>query len=54
LWTRAHFGYQEPVDMPFAHVKSPGQAGDAVAVDDAIGDEKHRSGDEVGAHVPLR
>jgi hypothetical protein len=53
LWACADFGYQEPVHMPFTHVKFPGQAGDAVAVYDAIGDETHRSSDDVGAHVPL-
>ena len=43
----------EPVEVALAVVEVAGEAGDAVAVDDAVGDEAHRPGDDVTAAVPV-
>ena len=43
----------QPVEVALAVVEVPGEAGDAVAVDDAVGDEAHRPGDDVTTAVPV-
>ena len=52
--TGPDFGDELTVQMPLAVVELPGEAGDALAVDDAVRDQAHRATDEVGALVPLR
>ena len=47
-------GEQLPLDLPDAVAELGGQSGDPRAVDDPVGDEPHRPGDQVGALVPLR
>src|SRR5690606_16548560 len=44
----------DEVEVACAVVRAPGGWGDTFAVDDAVGDEAHRPGDGVLAHVPLR
>ena len=44
----------QAVEVALAVVQVAGEAGDALAVDDAVGDEAHRPGDDVAAAVPLR
>ena len=44
---------QRAVHLPLGVAQPPGQARDAVAVDDAVGDQAQRAADEIAAHVPL-
>ena len=49
----AQFVGEQPVEMAFAVAEPPGKPRDTVAFDDAVGDQPHRSGDDVLACVPL-
>ena len=49
----AELGRDEPVELPLAVAEARGESRDAVAVDDAVGDQAHRARDDVGARVPL-
>ena len=49
----AELGEQLSLELPGAVAEACGQAGHAIAVDDAVGDQAHRPGHDVGAHVPL-
>ena len=44
---------QHPVELAHAVAEAAGEAGDALAVDHAVGDQPHRPADEVAADVPL-
>ena len=44
----------EPRQVAAAVAEPAGETGDALAVDDAVGDEAHRPGDDFAAYVPLR
>ncbi len=50
----AEFGQELALDLSGAVAEPGGQAGDALAVHHAVGDQPHGPGDEVGALVPLR
>ncbi len=50
----AQFGEELAFDLPGAVAEPGGEAGYALAVHDAVGDQPHRAGHEVGALVPLR
>lgn len=52
--TGAEFGRQPPLDLVGGAAEAGGQAGHALAVHDAVGDQSHGAGDEVVAVVPLR
>ncbi len=52
--SRAQLGVQLAFDLPGAVAEAGGESGDALAVDDAVGDQPHGAGHEVGPHVPLR
>ena len=52
--TGPDLGDELPVQVALAVVELAGEAGDALAVDDAVRDQAHRPPDEVGALVPLR
>ena len=51
---RPHLGHQQPVELALAVAESGRQAGHALAVDRAVGDEPHGPGHHVGPRVPLR
>ena len=53
-WPGAHFGGEETVELAGAVAEPAGQTFDAVAVDDAVANEPHGAGDDVGPDVPLR
>ncbi len=42
-----------PLDLPGAVAEAGGEPGDALAVDDAVGDEAHGAAHDVGPYVPL-
>ena len=44
---------EQAVEVALAVAEPGGEPGDALAVDDAVGDEPHRPADDVGADVPL-
>ena len=44
---------EEAIEVPLADGHAPGEAADALAVDEAVGDQLHRPADEVAADVPL-
>lgn len=50
----ADFGEELAFHLAAAVAEAGGEAGHAVAVDDAVGDQPHGAGDQVGALVPLR
>ena len=52
--TGADLGDELAVQVPLAVAEPAGEPGDALAVDDAVGDQPHRATDEVGPLVPLR
>ena len=41
------------MEVTLANREPVGETDDAVAVDDALGNQAHRAADEVTAHVPL-
>ena len=49
----AELGDELAVQVALAVAEPPREPGDALAVDDAVGDQPHRAADDVGAHVPL-
>ena len=51
---RADLGLQQPLELAGGVADAGGQPGDALAVDGAVGDQPHRPGHDVAAHVPLR
>ena len=51
---RAQLGRQHPVQVPFGVAEPGREAGHAVALHDAVGDQPHGAGGEVGADVPVR
>jgi hypothetical protein len=51
---RPEFRGEHPVELALRITQSSGEPADAVALDDAVGDEPHRPGGEVGAQVPVR
>ncbi len=50
----ADFGDELTVQVALTEVELPGQTRDSLSVDDAVGNQPHRSTDEVRALVPLR
>jgi len=50
---RAELGYEEAVQVALGVAQAAGEAGDALAVHDAVGDQAHRPASDVGPHVPL-
>ena len=50
----AEFVGEHPVQVPFAVAEPPRDTADAIAFDDTVGDQSHRPGDHVLAHVPFR
>jgi len=53
-WTCTHLGDEHSVEMALAVAETTGESRHAVTVDDAIGNEAHRSADRVGTPVPFR
>ncbi|MDQ0717337.1 hypothetical protein QFZ55_006789 [Streptomyces luteogriseus] len=51
---RAQLGEELALDLPGAVAEPAGEAGHSLAVHDAVGDQPHGAGHEVGALVPLR
>ena len=51
--TGAHLGGDEAVQLAGAVAETGGQALDALAVDDAVADQAHGPGDDIGPDVPL-
>ena len=49
---RAELGGEEAREVPRRIAEAPREAGDALALDDAVGDEPHRTGRRVAADVP--
>jgi hypothetical protein len=49
----AHLGRDEAVQLARAVAETAGQSFDALAVDDAVTDQPHGAGDDVGPDVPL-
>ncbi len=49
----AQFGGELALDLPGAVAEASGEAGDALAVDDAVPDHAHGAPDDVGPRVPL-
>ena len=50
----AELGVQQPLELPAAVAEPRGQPRHALAIDDTVGDEPDRTGDEIGAQIPLR
>ena len=50
----AQLTQEQTMKMALADGQTPGQAADTIAVDDPVGDQAHRSPDQVAAHVPFR
>ena len=50
----AEVGQQVPPHLPLAVAEVAGEAGDALALDDPVGDQAHRPAGEVGREVPRR
>ena len=49
----ADLGDELAVQWRSLYPSRPGETADALAVDDAVGDEAHRPAHDIGAHVPL-
>jgi hypothetical protein len=47
-------GGQQATELTLAVANPACQAGDALAVDDTVGDETHRASGDIGAAVPPR
>ena len=52
--TGAELGGEQPVEVPRGVADPGGEALDAVALDDAVGDQPHRAAGDVGRDVPVR